>query len=361
MTQTILSVAYPLTEVGPDAVGGSEQILTLLDRTITKAGHRSLVIAAEGSKVHGTLIPAPRNKGILDNAVRDWGRRVHRQLIKETLAKYQVDLVHMHSLDFHCYLPPERVPVLATLHLPPTWYPDSIFKLNRKGFHMNCVSRSQNQTCPWSRNLLPPVSNGVDLERLGGNLRKRNFALAMGRICPEKGYHFALDAAREAGIDMLLAGEVFPYAEHLDYFNREITPRLDRERRYVGPLGFVKKRRLLSQAKCLIIPSTVAETSSLVAMEALACGTPVVAFRSGALPEIIEHGKTGLVVSDVGELANALRNVESIDPQTCREAARARFSCQRMGARYLELYSQLTHKEVPVPMQLPLRWGLTSA
>ncbi len=341
MKLTILSVAYPLTDVGVDAVGGSEQILAILDRTLTEAGHRSMVIAAEGSKIAGTLIPSPRWAKRLDDSVRSWAREIHQQLIKKALAKYSVDLVHMHSLDFHAYVPPDDVPVLATLHLPPDWYPRGVFRLNRKRFRMNCVSWSQHQSCPRSPHLLQPIPNGVDVDRLDARIEKGNFALAMGRICPEKGFHLALDAAHKAGVELLLAGRVFPYETHREYFKNEIVPRLDNLRRFVGPLRFGKKRRLLAQAKCLIIPSTVAETSSLVAMESFACGTPVVAFPSGALPEIVEDGRTGYLVADVKEMARSLLKIDELDPQACRRAAQSRFSATTMTARYMDLYDRL--------------------
>ena len=102
--------------------------------------------------------------------------------------------------------------------------------------------------------------------------------MALGRICPEKGYHIALDAAARAGVPMVLAGEVFRYPAHEQYFRDEIAPRLDASRRFIGPVGLHRKRRLLSEARCLLAPSLAPETSSLVAMEALACGTPVIAF-----------------------------------------------------------------------------------
>jgi glycosyltransferase involved in cell wall biosynthesis len=185
----------------------------------------------------------------------------------------------------------------------------------------------------------------VDVDRLAGAMKKDDFALAIGRICPEKGFHFALDAARKAGLKLLLAGQVFPYESHLKYFENEIVPRLDRKRIFIGPARFGKKRRLLAKAKCLIIPSTVAETSSLVAMEALACGTPVVAFRSGALPEIVEDGRTGFLVNSVRGIEQALRKVETLDPMDCRAAASSRFSSRTMAGRYLRLYERLIGNE----------------
>jgi glycosyltransferase involved in cell wall biosynthesis len=345
MKRTILSVAYPRTDVGIDAVGGSEQILSILDRTLTAAGHRSIVIAAEGSRIAGTLIPSPRWAKRLDDSVRSWARQIHQQLIKKALARYSVDLVHMHSLDFHAYVPPDDVPVLATLHLPPDWYPRGVFRLNRKHFRMNCVSWSQHQCCPRSPHLLQPIPNGVDVDRLDARIAKGNFALAMGRICPEKGFHMALDAARKAGIELLLAGRVFPYESHRKYFNEEIVPRLDTRRRFIGPLRFRRKRQLLAEAKCLIIPSTVAETSSLVAMESLACGTPVIAFPSGALPEIVEHGRTGYLVSNVRQMARSLLRVDELDPEACRRVAQSRFSSSMRAAKYMDLYDRLIGKK----------------
>ncbi len=342
MKRTVLSIAYPLTQVGPEAVGGSEQVLTMLDRAITEVGHQSLVIAGAGSRIAGKLIPSPLSDGPLDDSVRRWGQQVHQQLIRETLANYSVDLVHMHSLDFHTYLPGYSVPVLATLHLPPDWYPPSIFEIKRQRFYMNCVSSSQQRCCPDIPALLPYVTNGIDVDSFSmRRSAKRSYALAMGRICPEKGFHFAISAAKKARTDLILAGQVFPYEFHHNYFQKEIEPRLDHRRRFIGPAGPSAKRRLLADARCLLIPSTVAETSSLVAMEALASGTPVIAFRSGALPEIVEHGRTGFLVSDAAEMAEAIHAAGELDPDACRAAARTRFSSTEMIRRYFEIYDQI--------------------
>jgi glycosyltransferase involved in cell wall biosynthesis len=174
-----------------------------------------------------------------------------------------------------------------------------------------------------------------------GSFTRRSYALALGRICPEKGFHYALEAATIAGSELLLAGELIPYALHEDYFKDAIAPRLDAQRRFIGPAGWSLKKRLLGEARCLLIPSTVQETSSLVAMEALAAGTPVIAYRSGALPEIIEHGRTGYLVSNVREMARAIQDVDKLDRKVCRETARLYFSADQMIARYMAIYRKL--------------------
>lgn len=136
-------------------------------------------------------------------------------------------------------------------------------------------------------------------------------------------------------------GRGLPYPAHEDYFRTEIEPRLDRSRRFIGPVGFERKRRLLTAARCLVVPSLAPETSSLVAMEALACGTPVVAFPAGALPEIVEHGRTGFLAADEREMAGAIRAASGLSAEDCRAAARERFDLEDMAARYFDLYRQV--------------------
>ena len=181
----------------------------------------------------------------------------------------------------------------------------------------------------------------MPVDRLTAKHAKRKFALALARICPEKGVHKALEAARIADMPMIVAGQLFPYAWHQKYHDEEVAPRLDARRRVIGPVGFVRKRRLLSAAQCLLVPSLVPETSSLVTMEAFACGTPVIGFPAGALPEIIEHGKTGFIVESEHEMALAMKETAKLDPEACREAAKTRFSLERTVQRYFDVYEDL--------------------
>jgi CelD/BcsL family acetyltransferase involved in cellulose biosynthesis/glycosyltransferase involved in cell wall biosynthesis len=350
LSLTVLNVAYPLAPVGLDAVGGAEQVVARLDQALTEAGHKSIVIAREDSTPAGNLVSLPRYDK-LDETVRKTVQEHARSAIESARSRWNIDIVHMHGVDFREYLPSEGVPALITLHLPPDWYPRDVFSLPRPDTYLHCVSQAQQQHCPGAATMLPPIENGVPLETFELACHKQDYALALGRICPEKGFHFSLDAARAAGIPMLLGGEVYNYESHRRYYETEIAPRLDHHRQFVGPLGHARKRELLQSARCLLIYSQVQETSSLVAMEALACGTPVIAFASGALVDIVQHGVTGFLVNSVTEMADAIARVSTIDPQACRRSAEERFSIHRMLSSYMEVYGRLSRRtpSVAVP------------
>jgi glycosyltransferase involved in cell wall biosynthesis len=250
--------------------------------------------------------------------------------------------VHCHGHDFTEYLPPPGIPTLVTLHLPVDHYSPDALSERRSGRYFNCVSASQRWSFPANEAMLPEVSNGVPVGELQGRHAKREFALALGRICPEKGFRHALDSAALARIPLLIAGRVFPYPDHEEYLTEEIEPGLGPQARFFGNLDFARKRRFLTAPRCLVMPSLIAETSSLVAMEAIACGTSVVAFPVGALPDLIEPGVTGFLVRDTREMAEAIRASSSIDHDRSREIARQRFSLERMVEGYFGCYRKLS-------------------
>lgn len=338
MPLTILSVAYPMMPVGPHASGGSEQILFLVEKGIVESGNRSVVISARGSRVLGELIETDTWEGKICPEMEERARADHLAKIQQALAELPIDLIHFHGLDFHRYVPRTEVPMLATLHLPIDFYPPHVFE--RPATAMNFVSESQAKSYRFGQ-VWPVIPNGIDISAYTQGGGADDYALVVARICPEKGIHYALEAAHRCGLRLLIAGPVHPYPAHLEYFESQVQPMLDEKRVYLGPADLEMKRSLLQKAKCLIVPSTVAETSSLVSMEALASGTPVIAFQSGALPEIIRHRVTGFLVDSVQGIESALEQIDEIDRSVCRREAERCFSAETMVRNYVEHYRTL--------------------
>jgi len=279
----------------------------------------------------------------LDEQAKGEARRSFKRSLEHVLARFSIDLVHMHGLDFDHYLPEQQdVPVVVSLHLPLSWYQEGALRPSRPNTALICVSKTQRASAAPAVHIAAVIPNGVNVEDFRSSRRKGSYALILGRICPEKAPHLAIEAAERAHIEVLIAGTVFPYPAHRQYFDTMVRPRLGPNVRFLGAVGFGRKAQLLAGAKCLLIPSQAPETSSLVAMEAIAAGTPVIAWRSGALPEIVSDGRTGFIVSSVEEMAYAIRRAAMIPPETCRREAQRRFDSESMISDYLALYRSMT-------------------
>ena len=340
MPLTVLSVAYPLATVSAGTAGGAEQVLLTLDRGIVRGGHHSIVIAAAGSRCDGLLLPVTIPTGKLDPFARQHAQRCFRRALEQAVETHRPDIVHMHGVDFSEYLPDTEIPIIVTLHLPLSWYRAAAFRKQRCNLTFVAVSEQQAATAPAGVHIHETIPNGIDLAEFAPAYRKGDYVLVIGRICPEKGIHLAISAAELARVPIQIAGNVFDYPEHRSYFESEIRPRAGRHVRLIGLVGARRKARLLAGARCVLIASQAPETSSLVAMEAMASGTPVIAWRSGALGEIVDHGRTGWLVSSVKEMAAAIERVAEIEPLECRREAEARFSSEKMIARYCNLYQR---------------------
>lgn len=345
MSLTVLSIAFAFAPVGPYGVGGAEKILSELDAALVEEGHRSLVAACAGSLVAGELFPAPMPERTLSNeSDRRWYRWRFQEAIDRALSKYKVDLIHMHGMDFDEHVLPPEIPALVTLHAPAARYRPEAWARHSGSTHFQCVSETQRRDCPKALGNVSIIGNGVSLPDNDIHRKREDFAVAIGRICPEKNVHEALEAGTLAGTRVLVGGPLFRFREHGEYFHNQVEPLLGHEgvkHAFLGSLDNDRRQRLLARARCFLQSSLAPEVSSLVAMEALAAGTPVIAYRSGALTEIVEDGVTGFLVDDVEEMAEAIRNVDRISHEACRDAAEQRFSRDRMVRLYFDLYSAL--------------------
>ena len=175
----------------------------------------------------------------------------------------------------------------------------------------------------------------------------RNYLLWLGRVCPEKAPHLAIDAAERAGLPIVLAGQVYPFAWHREYWEREVRPRIVSAHepahgrvRWVELPSFAEKCRLLRNARALLVTSQIAETTSLAALEAMASGTPVIAFRRGALPEVVAEG-TGFLVDSVEQMAAACRRLGEIRAEDCRAWVEQNYSARAMADGYEAMMDDL--------------------
>jgi glycosyltransferase involved in cell wall biosynthesis len=243
-------------------------------------------------------------------------------------------------------------PVLATLHLPRSFYPEHWFTRVPANLYFACVSKAQAKTFADIPKVTGVVQNGVQLEQFPYQPVKDEYLLWMGRICEEKAPHIAMDIAAQQGRPLVVAGKVYPFVYHQEYFKREVLPRLHKMGKnvtFVESPSLKQKIDLLRNARAVLLTSQVDETSSMVAMEAAACGTPVIAFRRGALPEIIRHGETGWLVRKEEQFAEAIHSLGDIRPRACRDHAQLSFSADRMLWDYLAKYEELAAMRTRVP------------
>jgi len=335
----ILYIAYPLLPVTDASAGGAEQMLGTLEREMHRRGHATTVAACAGSQVAGRLIAtgsAPTETDTFEQRNRE-----HQAVIHELLRRESFDVIHDKSGSFFANADQVQTPLLATLHLPRSFYGDVDWHGLPSQIRLNCVSAAQAHTFADVLNVAGWVLNGIAVERFPLRTEKDNYLLWMGRICEEKGPHLAIQVAMQTGRRLVIAGQVYPFRYHQEYFAREIKPHLSEAIEFVDTPSFERKLELLARASALLVPSLVDETSYLVSLEAMSCGTPVIAFRRGALPEIVHDGITGFVVDDLPAMSESVERLGEISPEACRAHVEQHFSATRMADDYLKLYQAM--------------------
>jgi glycosyltransferase involved in cell wall biosynthesis len=344
--QRVLYVAYPLLTVSRDSAGGAEQMLWTLEREMSRLGVETSVAASAGSSVAGELFATGEPCRATDDLERR--NREHQDNIVELMRRRArqgraFDLVHDMSGSFWPRAGEIDAPVLATLHLPRHFYPPQYFRDVPANVRFICVSDSQARGFVDLASLGGVAANGIALDLFQPNHRRRNSLLWLGRICEEKGPHLALDIAACAGSTIILAGHVYPFSCHQRYFDSQVAPRLQQmpNATLVSLPSFDRKRQLLGEARAVLITSQVEETSSLVAMEAAASGTPVIASHRGALPEVVRAGVTGFLADSVEDYVHAFERLDEIDSAVCARHAHEHFSSTTMAQGYARHYARI--------------------
>ena len=323
--------------VPPTGYGGIEWVVSLLADGLVEAGHEVTLFASGDSRTKAELA------SVYDLAPSE---RIGTSLVEvnHALACFeragQFDVVNDHSgLPAAALGGAVATPVLHTVHGPLDGEAGPVYeRVARVSPDVGLVSLSLNQRrplpdLPWVAN----CPNAIDLEAYPVEPARGDYLLFLGRLSFDKGAHRAIDVAKVTGLPLKIAGKMREPLEK-EYFEHYVRPNLSWGMEYLGEVSHEEKVDLLQHARVTLFPISWEEPFGLVMIESMACGTPVVATRFGAVPEVIEHGRSGLIVDDPARLAEAVEEADGIDPLECRRSVEERFSARRMVADYVAAY-----------------------
>ncbi|WP_211244839.1 glycosyltransferase family 4 protein [Intrasporangium oryzae] len=343
----IAMVAPPYFGVPPEGYGGVEAVIASLVDSLVDRGHHVTLLAAghNGTRAQRFVRTFAQPSSVrLGDAVPEV---VNAARVAQRLACEEVDLVHDHTLAGALLAIGRRTPTVVTVHGPTTDLAE-LYRPLGKAVQLVAISDAQRAVAP-DLNWIATVHNGIDVLSYPFVEAKLDYAVFLGRYHPEKAPHLAIDAARAAGVPILLAGKCTEPVE-IAYYEREIRPRLGPDVIDTGPADATRKRRILAEARVLLFPLCWEEPFGLVMAEALACGTPVVALRRGSVAEVVVHGVTGIVVDTPDELPAAIHRAALLDPRDCRADVATRFAAETMADGYEAAYHR-----VLAPTSRPVR------
>jgi len=331
----------PLFEsVPPQSYGGTERVVSYLTEELVRQGHTVTLFASGDSVTRAELVPVTERSLRLSRSVVD--RLAHHIRMLEVVARQaeEFDLIHYHIDYLHFPVSRRLESVhLTTLHgrldLP------DLVPLYHEFPEMPVVSISdaQREPLPWI-NWIGTVYHGLPADLYTFREEPGQYLAFLGRISPEKRVDRAIRIARKVGIPLMIAAKVD--AVDVAYFEETIKPLLDGPLvEYLGEIGDQEKNALLGGACALLFPIDWPEPFGLVMIESLACGTPVIAYDHGSVPEVIDEGITGFVVRNVDEAVRAAAEVCSLSRRACRDAFEARFTAARMARDYVALYDAI--------------------
>ncbi len=339
-------IAPPWYPLPPTGYGGIELVVYLLVRGLRAAGVTVTLYGCEGSMPGTTaLVPAGWSAalGTLGQSQRE---QAYTARVLDALDGLRdIDVIHDHTeagLAAVAFAFADRAPVVHTVHGPVT--AERAELLSSIGSRVAAVPISANQRDSAALpNWTSVVHNSVDMDnlRVATRAEKEGYVLCLARVSPEKGQHLAIEAARRAGMPLVLAGKVGETASERRYFEEMIAPHVDgRAVRHIENIAGRQKTEMIARATALIHAVTWPEPFGLAMVEAMASGTPVVGIARGAVPELVVHGETGFLCRDSDQLTDGLRRADEIDIAACARSARERFHPSVMTERYLDVYAE---------------------
>jgi glycosyltransferase involved in cell wall biosynthesis len=343
----IAQIAPPIESVPPTCYGGTERVVSYLTEELVRQGHQITLFASGDSLTSAELVPCTEKALRLTPAVRDPIPYYMLMLDKVRERADEFDILHFHIDQFHFPLfraMAERT--LTTLHgrqdLP------DLQALYRGFPEMPLVSISNDQRRPCGAlNFMATVYHGIPATLHAPRVQPGgNYLAFLGRICPEKGVDRAIRIAQASGLPLKIAAKVDKVDK--DYFEETIVPLLDGPGvEFIGEINEHAKTAFLGDASALLFPIDWPEPFGLSLIEAMACGTPVVAFRRGSVPEVVDDGITGRIVDDAEEAIAALPEILALDRAAVRRRFEERFTAERMARDYVRVYHALL--KLPVP------------
>ena len=336
----IAQVAPLFERVPPVTYGGTERVVAYLTDALVELGHDVTLFASGDSCTRARLVAASPRSLRLDTACRDTMAPQIRELELVSRMAHRFDVIHFHTGFLH--LPLARrldVPSVTTMH--------GRLDFDELGPMMNdfadapfvSISNHQRRRYP-DQHWCATVYHGLPPRLLPFRAEAGDYVAFVGRISPEKRVDRAIEIAGRAGMELRIAAKID--AVDKEYFEREIAGLMQQPHvRYLGEIGEEEKSELLGGARALLFPIDWPEPFGMVVIEALSCGTPVLAWPDGSVPELLESGVTGWIVDSIDAAVEALRQVDTIDRAACRAAFERRFTAERMARDYVAVYKRL--------------------
>jgi len=337
----IAMVAPVEVRVPPVAYGGIELVVSILTEELVRRGHDVTLYASGDSITDAKLI----------SVVPEYLRKSKQDPRFATAVNFvtclergnEYDIIHNHTLGLGLLSTTlVKTPVLTTIHGP--LLGENLPAFQRYKGWFNVISKSEiRRFLPTSR-FVGAIHNSIDCSQYPYNHDKRgDYLLFFSRFSPEKGAEDAIRAALKLDLPLVLAGNV----ADPQYFKTKILPCVDgRKIRCETEVSSERKKELMLNAKCLVAPLKWPEPFGLFMVEALACGTPVIAYRNGAAPEIILDGKTGFIVDSFNELLSCIKEVDRIDSYACRQLVLDKFDVPQLADSYLAVYKKIISKTI---------------